>query len=796
MQGGAAAQGGISGIVADSASGEALARASVAVRSARDSSLVTGAITDNDGNFTISGIRPGRYYARVSFVGYVTLTVPDIVVASSVVDLGTVRISQDRQLGAEVTVTARREFMTLAIDRTIYKTADLAVATGGTTLDILRNIPTIEVDASDNISLKGSQNVVVQINGRPSMVTGTMLSTFLRGLPADAIERVEVIPNPSAKYDPDGMSGIINIVMKQNAERGFSGGINGSIGTHSSYSLAGNLSYRAGPWNLFGNYGFNYNNRSHTGSYTRRNLIPGPVPYLEGSSSEDDLAPSHLVNVNVDFAASKEHTTSLSATVNLRSSDETGMNQYIERDTALAVISRYERSTASDGSNQGLDLRLGHKWTIEPARHELAAEVRYADNDRSEDSRYANQDLAADGSPIGGPLDRQNTSEPSGNRSMVLQADYSRPFGPSGRMETGYKGEMERIRSDFSSESFDATSGTFVPDSALNNSFVYDREIHAVYALYGHDFGTLSAQAGLRLEQALTRFDLTTTSQQFRNDYFSAFPSAFVIYKPQDELQLKASFSRRISRPSTQTLNPFPGLNDPNFRRAGNPGLRPEYTNAYELSGSYFGDGTSVTMTGFYRRTTDLMRRYAFTDSSGVTTMTWTNFATNENFGADITATLRAGDWFNGFLFASGYQSVTDASNVDTTFNMSGLQWTFRANATFTVMKGLDIQASYMYRPASQTEGARMSDMQMLDITVQQNLFDDKGRIGLRINDPFNAQRFSMTRNDPTAEISFTRKRTSRIVALTFSYAFGSGDASRRRQPTNQGGGSGMMDME
>ncbi len=779
-------QGTITGTVTDSASGEALARASVALRSAADSSLVTGAITERDGSFSINGVRPGRYYARVSFVGYTTRVVPDITVtpSASTVELGKITMTPATTGGDEVTVNARREFMTMAIDRTIYKTGDLQVASGGTTMDVLRNIPAIDVDANDNISLKGSQNVVIQINGRPSMVTGAMLATFLRGLPADAVERVEVIPNPSAKYDPDGMSGIINIVLKQNTDRGTSGGVTGSIGTHDNYSIGGNVSYGSGPWSLFANYGFNYSDRNTDGSYTRKLLTPGPIPFLEGNSGDHSIVRGHVVNANVDYALSKAHMVSLAVMSNARISGTNGLTGTSERDTAMVLTRRYNRSSAGDGDGSGADLRLDYKWTIQPSRQELTAEVRYNTEKNANANGSVNQDIAVDGSPANQTPARQNTRDDFKSRVVTLQADYTQPVGDQGRIEAGYKSDLEVINNGFYSENFDYSSGLFRPDASANNTSEYDRNIHAAYLTYGHELGRFSAQAGVRAEQALTTFTLGNTGDAFRTDYFSLFPSAFVMYKPDDAWQFKASYSRRINRPMTMLLNPFSSTDDPNFRRSGNPNLKPEYTDAYELTASIFGDRATLTTTGFYRRTTDVMRRYGFTDTAGVTTVTWTNFNTNETYGADLTGTLKIGDWFSGFAYVSAYQNVTNAGNVDTTFNNNAFQWSFRVNGTFTPMLGTDLQITYFLKPAANMEGARLGAFTMTDVSLTQRLLEGRARIGVRVSDPFNVQKFSITRVDESTDLYFYRKWTSRTLALTFSYTFGTPDRTRR----NQGG--------
>ncbi|MEP7220734.1 MAG: outer membrane beta-barrel protein, partial [Bacteroidota bacterium] len=513
QQGGA---GSVSGTVIDGASNQPLSSATVALHNAADSSLLTGAIAERNGSFLIAGIRPGRYYARFSFVGYAPSFV-DLVIspASPEIVLGNIVLRLDSTNRNEVMVTAQRQFMTQAIDRTIYKTADLLVANGGTASDVLRNIPSLDVDADGKVSLRGNQNVVVHINGRPSMLTGDALAAFLRGLPADAIERVEVIPNPSAKYDPDGMGGIINIVLKQEGNRGLSGGVNTSIGTSDNYSIGGNLSFGDGPWGIFANYGFNYGAPLSSSTRFQTNLRVTPATYLDQSSSQDGINRSHVFNGSVDYAISKAHTLSFSTILNNRNNDEDNLNSYANLDSARLVTGRYQRGNGQNSRAFSTDYRLGYKWTLEPSKHELSAEARYNGSRRERGESNMQEDLSPDGSHEIGITDRQRTDEVDRNHTITMRVDYTRPIGDGGKLEAGYKGDIESITNDFASETFDSTLGAYRPDVALTNSFVYDRKIHAVYGNYGHEIGDFAAQIGVRVEQAWTTFNLTTTKESF-----------------------------------------------------------------------------------------------------------------------------------------------------------------------------------------------------------------------------------------------------------------------------------------
>ncbi|MDB5033382.1 MAG: TonB-dependent receptor [Chlorobi bacterium] len=797
--GGQGGAGSVSGTVIDGVGvdNQPLPSATVALHNAADSSLLTGAIAERNGSFSIAGIRPGHYYARFSFVGYAPRFV-DLVItpASPEVSLGNIVMHPDSTIRNEVTVTVRRQFMTQAIDRTIYKTADLLVANGGTASDVLRNIPSLDVDADGKVSLRGNQNVVVHINGRPSMLSGDALAAFLRGLPADAIERVEVIPNPSAKYDPDGMSGIINIVLKQEGNRGLSGGVNTSIGTSSNYSIGGNLSYGAGPLGIFVNYGFNYGEPLSTGTRAQTNMLVSPWTYLDQSTTETSINRSHVFNGSADYAISKSQTLSFSTILNNRNNDEDNRNFYTNLDSARLVTGRYQRGSGQTNQAFSTDYRLGYKLVIEPSKHELSAEARYNGSRRERGESNMQEDISPDGSHEIGVTQRQRTDEVDRNHTVTMQIDYTRPIGANGKLEAGYKGDIESIANDFASESFDSTVGAYRPDVALTNSFIYDRKIHAVYGNYGHEIGNFAAQIGVRVEQAWTTFNLTTTKESFDNNYFSVFPSAFVTYKPVDELQIKASYSRRINRPDTRSLNPFGGYEDPLFRHIGNPQLKPEYINSVELGISHFTEKTMLSLTPFYRQTTNMIQHFSRTDTNGVTTLTFENFDVSSSSGADLVGSLKVGEWLTMLGNLSAYRIVTDASNVEVGLGNDAFGWNGRISATVEIIPGLDFQGSYNYRGPIAIEGGRIESFSMADFALQKKLFDNQGKLGLRVSDPFNTSGFNIVRTDGGFTQESRRKWASRVVYLTFNYSFGGGGARRERGGQRPSGDQDMMNME
>jgi len=791
-----APQGRVDGTVADSASGKSLPGATIAIWSAADSMLVTGAIAERDGGFAVTGLMPGEYYVKITYVGYVPRVIGGISLKPGNLraDLGRVSLLLDAARQEEITVTAERDFMTVGIDRTIYKTGDLAVASGGNATDVLRNIPSVEVDANGQVSLRGNQNVAIQLNGRPMILRGDALTNFLRSLPADAVERVEVVTNPSAKYDPEGMGGIINIVLDQSTSRGLSGGFNGSASSNRNYGAGLNLAYGSGPWNIFGSYSFNFHGQDGSSDRYRRSLLDGPSSVLEQATENDGDYPGHSVNASADYTTGAS-TFSLSAVAGLNSGSGMMTNRTRILDDGGTLVGRYDRSAAEERESVPMDYRLGYKLVAEPGKHELNAEARWGREHSDITVDYIQNNLALDGSPGDSLPLRQRSSEDHTISNYAFQLDYFRPIWEGSRLETGYKGEVERTEGDYRFDEFDHAADRFMKVDGLSNSHDYRREVHAVYGTLGQEFGDFSAQFGVRLEQALTRFDALSTAESFDNDYFSVFPSAFLNYKADEALQFKASYSRRIQRPWIQSLDPTINFVDPTFRFSGNPNLQPEYTDSYELGMVWFAEGASVTLTPFYRRTTDVIRRYDVTDSSGVSTVTFLNFDENESYGVDLIGSGRVGDWMNAFAAVSGYRTVTDAGNIRDELGSEGFIWMLRGNASFVLMQGLDLQVSFFYRAPMNIEAGHIDSWSMLDFSIQQRVFGEHGRIGLRVSDPFKWMGFSVVRDDDRFYQTFAQNWNSRGVFLNFSYNFGAQDRMQRRnrgtqsQPPSGGGG-------
>ncbi|HET6569703.1 MAG TPA: TonB-dependent receptor, partial [Rhodothermales bacterium] len=795
------AGGQISGTVTDAASGEGIPTATIAVWKAADSTLATGAVAEDDGTFQIEGIRPGRYYVRVSFLGYTTQTIDDVALTpqSPLADLGEIELKQDTQHLQEVQVTAQRDFMEVHIDKTVYNTKDQLISTGGSAIDVLRNIPSIDVDTDGQVSLRGSQNVAVLINGRPSPMTGTALASFLQSLPASSIEKVEVIPNPSAKYEPDGMSGILNIVLKKQTDTGLNGSATASANTNAGYNLGGNLNYQKGKLSLSGTYGFRHDKRNSSGTSWRENRFLDVVSYLDQLQTENRYNYSHTLNGSLDYTLSKYNSLSASGLLSIRPvNKETSFSDYTDLDASQILVGRFGRTAVNRQSGLNMDYSAAFRHVVEASRNELTAEARFSRDTGDERAHFEDDSLQTTGAPLNTWQHLQNNNTDEQTDQGSFQVDYVRPLGVDGKLEAGYKGTLRELNNDFFSETFDAASNAYLPDDSLNNTFAYDEQVHAAYLQTQQTFGAFSVQAGLRAEEALTSFNLKTTNQSFDNDYFSLFPSVFLAYRFGDTRQVKLSYSKRINRPRTWSLNPFSVSTDPLFRFQGNPYLKPEYVHSIELSLVQTSKQTMLTLTPYFRRTVNVIRFIDTFDPSGRTTVTFQNLDKRDSFGAEAIGTLRLGDKLNAFGSVEAYRVNTVGSTQQSSLSNNAFGWSTRVNATYKVTPNLDVQASWFYRAPMKIEQGRMGSFSRTDFAVRQQLLNKKASLSLRVSDPFATMGFRISRDTPNFSLQNTRKFQSRFVTLSLTYNFGQQNTRRPRrnmQPDQQQGGDDMQQV-
>lgn len=785
-----AGPGEIRGTVVDAGTGTPIGAASVSVRRTADSALVAGAIAREDGTFRIQGLRPGAYVVRVNMMGYAAHNSGELSVAAASprVSVGRIQLARSAVMLDAVQVTGQRQAVTIAPDRNAYRARDVAPAATSAS-EVLESVPSVQVDPEGTVSLRGNENVVVQINGRPAPLTGAQLASYLKQLPANTLERVEVIPNPSARYDPEGMAGIINIILKQGVDLGLSGGFQLGASTADRYTGSGNVGYQAGAITFFGSYGYSTDERTVGGINDRTRLSGGtPLSFTEQDITGGNGNAGHNLNASLDYRLNERDVVSNALAMNLRNQNENALSAYGVFNGSRLLLDEYQRVRDTETDAFMADYTLAFKRTYQPQRHEFSAEVRV--------NRLADEDrvnLWRQTAPGLGLRDAEQNVTALTMYQFTAQADYTRSFGQRSKLETGYKGTSRLLDRDFDVREDLLGTGAWAP-SDLSNALEFDETVNAVYGVYSRGMGKLELQGGLRAEYASRDFSLANSGESFPYDYTSFFPSGLVSYKVSDNTQARLSYSRRINRPGSGQLNPFPTFFDIQNVFVGNPRLNPEYTDALELSLQHSGALGSLQFSPFYRRTTDIIRAVVDTDDvingREVTSVSFKNLDTGTSWGADLNGSLRLGQTFNGLASFNVFKMVTSGTGGESSLATDAVTWMAKFNGTYNLTPRTSFTAQYQYRAPMQIEGGRFAAMQMANLSVRQKLYGEKMNLTLRVSDPFNTMRFRIRAGDDNLIQLTERTQTSRALHLTLQYSFGRPPRVKQQPQQQDGGGT------
>ncbi|MEP6622441.1 MAG: TonB-dependent receptor [bacterium] len=780
---GVAVIGEVRGTIIDAVSGRAIVNGSITVRRAGDSSFAGGSLPKADGTFRVDGLVAGRYTLRVRALGFGQVIRGDIVISAdkSTVDVGSIKLNAVVATLKGQDVVAEREDIVIAPDRNIYSTKNMPAVAGGTAIDVLRNIPQVEVDGSQKVSLRGNDNVVIQINGRSTPLRGEQLGMFLAQLPASTLKTVEVATTPSAKSDPEGTAGIINIVLNQDAELGLSGGILTATSSTGLVDVGGDVGKQQGPFTLFLSGNVYGDHRVMSGNIARENLVV-PVPArVETRMGGTNRPLSGGGTVRSEYRFNDRDALSFDGFLFGGRNAINNASYYTDLDGTRRAIGQFNQFNESALRNSSQDYAFAVRRQGEPNAMQFSAELEYTSNYNRSDVNLSGDVIQADvATPASIPREFDNTD---GNlHTWNLNADYTKPFSVRTKLEAGFQGRQRSTASDFTASFIESGSGEFAPNVAHSTAFDYTEDIHAVYAVLSQEVSKVQAQAGLRLEDATTRLNLPTGAFPFDNHYQSAFPSAILAYKLTDTRQAKFSYSRRVSRPNPQQLSPAEYRQDTRNVFHGNPALRPEYTNAMELSFMDARSWGSIQVNPYLLHTAHAVRSIQFVDSTGVSVSTFDNVASTLTTGADFNASVRHGP-LSGSGGGSLYYFSSDASNLSGDLSVRAMVWSLRGNATWKFSPLLDAQVFANYRPPYAREGGSQIAQLFMNASARYKLWRDQGSVTLRISDPFRLQQFGYRTANSTVIESNERYFGARAIYLNISRTFGKAVKLREKEP-------------
>ncbi|MEO7353442.1 MAG: TonB-dependent receptor, partial [Gemmatimonadales bacterium] len=729
------------GRVVDSASRLPITRASVELTSAAGAPALT-TVTSADGSFRLQGVHAGRYGMRIRAIGYRPTQVSGIVITAgtSVFDLRTVALAASVVELPPLQVTAPEQVVQLAPDRNTYVVRDMPTTRGGTVLDVLRNVPTVDVDIDNSVSLRGNAGVVVQINGRPSPLKASQLGNYLAQLPAEMVNKVEIVTNPSARESPDGVAGIINVVLKQKPDAGASGAITAGGSTRGHVDLGGNAGFQHGAFTFYGSYGFFRENRPRSESLFRQNLYLDPITFLDESGTRTQSQNGHTFTTNAGYQLGEHDRLSLENLLTTRGEREARTILYRDLNAAHDPTGLSDRTTTATNRQIEFETTLAYDHDFVRDGHTLSSEVHIVRDQEDGPQSVLARTLGLGGAPITTTARESQTNLDHGAENSV-KLDYVRPLAEHVQIEAGYKGSLNRFHTALGTDVFDVTTGSYLPDSSRTRDFTYDQTVHAAYGIIDAQPGKFLLQGGVRVEHASTSFHVTALGATYDNGYNSLFPSALVAYNLDEFRRVKLSYSTRIQRPDDgDVLDPTPHYADPLNLSIGNPNLKPEYTRAFELGLERRRGPLTIQVTPFFRHTIDAVRSIRTIDTLGVTTRSYANIATSDAYGTDATVALN-GTRLSGFASASAFRQVSNAPDLGTGFAIRTFGWSVRTNVSLRVSGSLDAQGLFSYQAPMTVEQGRNGSRVRFSLAARQKLMNDRMSVTLRVIDPLNTSR-------------------------------------------------------
>ena len=782
----------LTGTLIDTDTKEPLPFAAVKITHTMSEELVTGGMTDDKGRFKIESITLGPNQVEFAYVGYKTKAQEVRLGREGIeIDLGKIGLQSSGVELNEVTVEAEREFMTNEIDRKVYDPSKLILSKTGSATDILENIPAVELDVDGNITLRGSSAVRIMIDGRPSRFTGEDLSALLQSLPANSVEKVEVMTNPSAKYDPDGTAGMINIVLKKSALQGLNGSVNSSYSGADRFRAGINLNYKVEDLNFFFNAGHS-SGRYPRSSWSRRDNFLGEdtlsfYQVVDGYGGRN----GNNIKAGIDWSPGSKHVFTLQGTINQ------GLRPRVSNNNTdwTTPFLDYTLTQSSDRQGSRWNNSYDMIYDFKPKKgEELNVRMSYTDGSRDDVLEFTQDTLT---NSIKLPSDKYRTNNFGEQWEFNGILDYTKKWNKDRKFEAGAKIITREDLDAFNRTNIDIYTGdtTYLLDS--ENEFLYGEDILAVYSNYGFKKGPWGFQLGLRAEQANITATQITQDSTFYNNYFQVYPSAFLTYEIAAGREINMSYSRRVQRPGGRQLNPFIDYSDPFNLRSGNPYLLPAFTGSYELGYTQIlKKGTTLTSNIYFRDRSNLITWYSEVDSNGVNLTTYQNLNSGEDVGLDINFRGRLGKK-GGFFSLGGNYFYSQVSG-----DIRGRGWVnqgqgFSLNTVFStpLWKNASVQIMGNYRSKRVMAQGIGRPFYFIGGGFKQGFLNDRLNLSINCRDIFNTMGWNYETSGPGFYSEGQFRWMNRVVECGLTYNFGEVQR-RRRQMDRSGRGGGDMDME
>lgn len=777
----------VTGTVIDKESGQPLEYATLVLQSVRNPKEVTGGITNLDGYFEVEA-PAGMYNISVEYISYKTFKKERQLLRSDT-DLGEIVLAIDVEQLAEVEIIAEKTTVELRLDKKIYNVGKDLTVSGGTVSDVLDNVPSVSVDVEGNVQLRGNDDVRILINGKPSAITGLNSTEALRQLPAESIEKVEVITSPSARYDAEGSGGIINIILRRSKLQGLNGALTANLGYPNSAGINGNLNYRTGNLNIFTNTGYNYRERPGN-SFNATDFFDVNGDFTNSIREEREFErfrKGYNANFGVEWYINK--TASITQSIFIRNSDNSSETTNNFFQTSILGDSssgfRFDPETEDDKTFQyafNYDKQFNGN-----SDHKLTFAFQYETSDESEESLI-----------VQNGFDSERVATIEDQRRVFLQSDYVVPIGEGGQFEIGYRGDFNQLNTDydvvFISPTIDEL-GITNPSNVLD----YKETINAVYTQFGTKIKKFSFLSGLRYESTRLIINQIETGDFNRNNFDGLFPTLNLNYEFTETESIQFGYNRRIRRPRSRFLNPFPSRSSPTNLFQGNPSLTPSFSNQVDFG--YLKRYKKLTLNSsiYFARATDVIT--FITEDTGEDTVfdgeqvsiirrTPVNLAKNDRYGFEMNANYRPTKKWNVNGNVNLFNLITRGDFNGQNFDAENLSWFIRLNNKITLPGKIDWQTRLFYRGPSETAQTKNKGIFSMSLAFSKDLFKEKASLAFNVSDVFNSQRRISETVTPFFESDSEFQWRVRSYNLSFTYRFNQKKKRGDGRSREDGGGN------
>ncbi len=755
----------ISGTVIEPQSQQPVEFATIAVKDNNTQIAITGTTTGADGKFTVS-TDVADVYLEVSFIGFTTQIIKDLPVVNGKADLGTIVLSENEQVLEEITVIGEKSTTEFQLDKRVFNVGQDISSTGMSALQVLNNVPSVNVNIEGQITLRGSGGVQILIDGKPSVLADTE-SNALGSITADMIERIEVITNPSAKYNAEGTSGILNIVLKKEEKKGINGSVSVNTGIPDNHSVGLSLNRRTEKFNLFAQLGAGYRSLPMDSENINKDLSSNTSIISNGTSYRNETF--YNVILGTDYHIDPLNVITLSGNFAYEIESQPSHYNFSYLDSTNTAVSEWRRDESTEATNPKWQYDLQYSKEFPDNKEHIllfSALGRFFGKDQS--SEFTNTTTLGDE-----VYNNQQTATNFKQADYTFKFDYTKPFNDKFTLETGSEYVINEVGNDYVVRDF--IDGEWITDESLTNNFEYDQKVLGVYGTGAYEGDKWGVKLGLRAENTDLKTLLTNTNEANNQNYTNLFPSAHTSYNFSDIFSLQAGYSKRIYRPRLWDLNPFFNIRDNYNVRTGNPDLQPEYTDSYEFTSIINLNNASINAGIYHRYTTDVIERVS-TFEDNVNTTLPLNIGTNRTTGVEVNFKYDPAKWLtiNGDFNYNLFNRNGDYEGQS--FDFDGDQWSSELTTKIKLPAQIDLEITGNYQSGYRTVQSQISANAYGDIGVRKKFLDGKAVVNLAVRDIF-ASRFRESVTEQPAFYLYDYGKSGRFITLGFSYGFGKGEA-------------------